>query len=72
MTTFKVGYMIGSLAKGSINRKLASALTPLAPENRFREIPFEDLPLYSYDYDADYPGRRPSRTRSRRWMRCCS
>jgi NAD(P)H-dependent FMN reductase len=33
MTTFKVGYLIGSLAKGSINRKLATALTRLAPEH---------------------------------------
>ena len=26
MTAYKVGYLIGSLAKGSINRKLAKAL----------------------------------------------
>ena len=31
MTTFSVGYLIGSLAKQSINRKLALALTQLAP-----------------------------------------
>src|SRR5215212_11033918 len=56
MTTFKVGYLIGSLAKESINRKLATALTRLAPEHlTFAEIPIKDLPLYSYDYDADYP-----------------
>jgi len=56
MTTFTVGYMVGSLAKGSINRKLARALTNVAPsELHFREIPIGDLPLYSYDYDADYP-----------------
>ena len=56
MTTFTVGYMVGSLAKGSINRKLARALTLLAPsELELREIPIGDLPLYSYDYDADYP-----------------
>jgi chromate reductase len=56
MTTFTVGYMIGSLAKGSINRKLARALTRLAPkELQLREIPIGELPLYSYDYDADYP-----------------
>ena len=53
---FKVGYLIGSLAAGSINRKLARALIRLAPEDlQFEEIPFRDLPLYSYDYDADYP-----------------
>jgi chromate reductase len=54
--TFTAGYMVGSLAKGSINRKLARALTRLAPpELTLREIPIGELPLYSYDYDADYP-----------------
>ena len=33
MTTYKVGYLIGSLAKQSINRKLAKALIRLAPES---------------------------------------
>ncbi|WP_421956432.1 NADPH-dependent FMN reductase [Polaromonas sp.] len=56
MTTHKVGYLIGSLAKASINRQLAKALVKLAPpELVFTEIPIKDLPLYSYDYDADYP-----------------
>ena len=56
MTTHKVGYLIGSLAKGSINRKLAKALVQLAPpELEMSEISFKDLPLYSYDYDADFP-----------------
>ena len=32
MTNFKVGYLIGSLATASINRKLAKALIRLAPE----------------------------------------
>ena len=56
MTTFTVGYFVGSLAKASINRKLAVALTRVAPrELTMREIPIGDLPLYSYDYDGDYP-----------------
>mgnify|MGYP003393897135 CR=1 FL=1 len=56
MTNFKVGYLVGSLAKASINRKLAKALVRLAPEGmEFHEISFAGLPLYSYDYDADYP-----------------
>ena len=56
MTSYKVGYFVGSLAKASINRKLAKALTQLAPsELEMSEIPFRDLPLYSYDYDADFP-----------------
>jgi chromate reductase len=56
MDTFKVGYFVGSLAKASINRKLARALVRLAPSQlALSEIGFGDLPLYSYDYDADYP-----------------
>lgn len=56
MTRYKVGYFVGSLAKASINRKLARALIRLAPaELQLTEIPFADLPLYSYDYDADFP-----------------
>jgi chromate reductase len=56
MTTFTVGYFVGSLARESINRKLALALTRLAPaELPMIEIPIGDLPLYSYDYDAAYP-----------------
>lgn len=56
MKTYKVGYLIGSLAKASINRKLAKALVKLAPpELVLQEIAIGELPLYSYDYDADYP-----------------
>src|SRR5512134_659027 len=55
-TTYKVGYFVGSLATASINRLLAKALVRLAPsELEMTEIPFRDLPLYSYDYDAHYP-----------------
>jgi len=56
MTAFKVGYFVGSLAKASINRKLAKALAGLAPpELDMVEIPFADLPLYNYEYDANFP-----------------
>jgi chromate reductase len=56
MTTYKVGYLIGSLATKSINRKLAKSLARLAPpELHMSEILFRDLPLYSYDYDTDFP-----------------
>lgn len=56
MTSFRVGYFVGSLATASINRLLAKALVRLAPsELRMTEIPFKDLPLYSYDYDVSYP-----------------
>lgn len=56
MTSYKVGYFVGSLATASINRLLAKALVRLAPpELLMTEISFKDLPLYSYDYDANYP-----------------
>ncbi|KIC66591.1 NADPH-dependent FMN reductase [Pseudarthrobacter phenanthrenivorans] len=56
MAQYKIGYFVGSLASGSINRVLANALIKLAPEElEFAEIPIKDLPLYSYDYDADFP-----------------
>ena len=56
MDRYKVGYFVGSLAKASINRLLAKALVRLAPpELVLTEIPIKDLPLYSYDYDADFP-----------------
>ena len=56
VTTYSVGYFVGSLATGSINRKLAKALVKLAPPQlELQEIPIGDLPLYSWDYDADYP-----------------
>ena len=56
MTRYKVGYFVGSLSKASINRLLAKALVNLAPpELEMAEIPFKDLPIYNYDYDADFP-----------------
>ena len=56
MSTFKVGYFVGSLSSTSINRVLSRALIRLAPEDfEFAEIPIGNLPLYSPDFDADYP-----------------
>ena len=53
---YKVGYLVGSLSSQSINRRLAKALARLAPpELALDEIPIKDLPLYSPDFDADYP-----------------
>jgi chromate reductase len=51
-----VGYFVGSLSSKSINRVLSTALIRLAPDDlEFTEIPIRDLPLYSPDFDADYP-----------------
>jgi chromate reductase len=56
MAQYKVGYLIGSLARGSINRTLSKALIRLSPPSlTFSEIEFRELPAYSYDYDSDYP-----------------
>jgi chromate reductase len=56
MTRYKVGYLVGSLASASINRLLAKALVRVAPPQlEMIEISFKDLPLYSYDYDTNYP-----------------
>jgi len=56
MADRNIGYLVGSLATGSINRKLARALVRLAPAGlALEEIPIRDLPLYSYDFDADFP-----------------
>jgi chromate reductase len=58
MTTFKVGYFVGSLSSQSINRKLAKALIRLSPPGlEFQEIPIKDLPLYSSDFDSDFPAQ---------------
>jgi chromate reductase, NAD(P)H dehydrogenase (quinone) len=56
MTTYTVGYIVGSLSTESINRILSKALVRLAPDDSsFSEIPIKDLPLYNQDLDADYP-----------------
>lgn len=68
MSKYLVGHFVGSLSSTSINRILSKALVRLAPEDmEFVEIPIRDLPLYSQDYDEDFPpllsSRRPSRPR---------
>ena len=50
MTTYQVGYFVGSLSSTSINRVLSRALIRLAPPDlEFAEIPIGNLPLYSPD-----------------------
>ncbi|MFC5337685.1 NADPH-dependent FMN reductase [Leucobacter denitrificans] len=54
--SYKVGYFVGSLSSTSVNRILSKALINVAPDDlEFTEIPIRQLPLYSPDYDADYP-----------------
>ena len=54
--TYRVGYFVGSLSSTSINRILAQALIRVAPGDlEFSEVAIRDLPLYSPDFDQDYP-----------------
>jgi chromate reductase len=54
--TYTIGYFVGSLASGSINRILSQALIRLAPDDlEFTEISIKDLPLYNSDFDEEYP-----------------
>ena len=56
MSSYTVGYIVGSLSAESVNRMLANALIRLAPENlKLVEIPIRELPVYNRDFDADYP-----------------
>jgi chromate reductase len=56
VTVFEVGYFVGSLSSTSVNRVLSRALIRLAPSDlKFTEIPIGNVPLYSPDFDADYP-----------------
>jgi chromate reductase len=56
ITSYRVGYFVGSLSSTSINRVLSRALIRLAPEElEFTEIPIGNLPLYSQDYDPSFP-----------------
>jgi chromate reductase, NAD(P)H dehydrogenase (quinone) len=74
MTTYTVGYIVGSLSAESINRMLSKAMVRLAPDDlSFVEIPIKDLPLYNQDLDADYPPPAGcSRRRYRLSMPCWS
>ena len=56
MAALKVGVLVGSLRKDSFNLRLALAVEKLArAELTFEHIRIDDMPLYSQDFDADYP-----------------
>lgn len=68
-TTYRVGYLVGSLSSTSINRALSLALKRLGAQAglELAEIPIQPLPFYSADMDGEYPevanrSRRPSPT----------
>lgn len=53
---YKIAVVVGSLRKDSFNRQLAHAVTALAPADfTFEYLDIGVLPLYSQEYDADYP-----------------
>ena len=53
---YKIAVVVGSLRKESFNRQLAHAVTSLAPADfTFEYLDIGVLPLYSQEYDADYP-----------------
>ncbi len=52
----KIVYIVGSLAKESLNRGLAKALVAASPEGvEFVEAPINELPVYNRDFDGDFP-----------------
>lgn len=54
--SFKVGVIVGSIRRDSINRRLAKALIRLAPPSLALEvIEIGQLPLYNQDLDATPP-----------------
>ncbi|GAB5094360.1 NAD(P)H-dependent oxidoreductase [Caballeronia sp. LP006] len=53
---YKIAVVVGSLRRESFNRRLAHAVESLAPEDfSFEHLDIASLPLYSQDYDSDYP-----------------
>ncbi len=54
MAKYQIGVIIGSLRKDSFNKKLATGLIALAPDDfNFKIINIADLPLYNQDDDAN-------------------
>lgn len=52
----KIGYIVGSLAQDSINRKLAQVIVAQAPKHaELVEIDISALPLYDRHLDDDFP-----------------
>lgn len=54
MSQYNIALIVGSLRKDSFNKKLAQALTRMAPkEFTFTHVRIDDLPLYNQDDDAN-------------------
>ena len=74
MSTYSVGYFVGSLSTSSIDRLLAKALVrPAPPGLDLKEIPLKDLPLtIVITTTPTRRWRRRSRRRSLPLTRYCS
>jgi chromate reductase len=60
MSQYSIAVVIGSLRRDSFNRRLATAIARLAPEEfSFNQLKIDDLPLYNQD-DDDQPRSRCS------------
>ena len=54
MSRYNIAVIVGSLRKGSFNRKLANAVVRLGPpEFTFKQVQIGDLPLYNQDDDTN-------------------
>ncbi|WP_342336220.1 NAD(P)H-dependent oxidoreductase [Burkholderia pseudomallei] len=54
--TYRIAVIVGSLRRESFNRALANAVASLSPADlSFEPLDIGSLPLYSQDYDADFP-----------------
>jgi chromate reductase len=61
MSQYQIALVVGSLRRESFNRKLATAVTRLAPETfSFNSLKIDDLPLYNQD-DDDHPANAVKR-----------
>ncbi|MBY4596071.1 NADPH-dependent FMN reductase [Ottowia caeni] len=56
MNTCKIGLLVGSLRRESINKRLAAALVKLAPPSlSFHPISIGELPIYNGDLESNRP-----------------
>src|SRR5690606_40312340 len=56
MAQTNVAVIVGSIRKDSINLRLAKALEELAGSDlKFNYIKIDDLPLYTQEFDSNYP-----------------
>ncbi|MCP5459633.1 MAG: NAD(P)H-dependent oxidoreductase [Gammaproteobacteria bacterium] len=56
MKQYQVAVLVGSLRRDSINRKLATAMTKLAPSSlAFHTVELGDLPMYNGDLEDNRP-----------------